>query len=430
MTTWSVVKDDTKENLRPARYIRYGILASVAVLVISLGLVLAPRTPPEAPKPAFSELARASALAEVMRLRLSGSQLADGTAGAERQALLQAVTLLTIQARALTSPDHGPSSEADGTAVAATPLTGTEVAATVAVAASGDSTVPSSGASGTAASTAATESDQPPASAEALVAALSASSRQRLADAAAADGGMARLLSAVGAGQLIQASALAPALGAPAPEFPAAMPPAAAGSCQAPGTSSAGSSPGPSSPEGPAGPAPTPSGQSSGTATLAAALAMTVKTEAETVYGYQVALARLEGSAAGSASQLLARHESVVGEAEALSRAHCVDIPPREAGYTLGPLFLEAPAAGLGSLEAGTLPVYGDLVALSEGSTRQWAVAGLVSASRRAALWGADAGPLPGIVVDTAQLPLLPDDGPAKGSTEPPAPTVTGQREH
>jgi hypothetical protein len=157
---------------------------------------------------------------------------------------------------------------------------------------------------------------------------------------------------------------------------------------------------------------------------------MTVKTEAETVYGYQVALARLEGSAAVSASQLLARHESVVGEAEALSRAHCVDIPPREAGYTLGPLFLEAPAAGLGSLEAGTLPVYGDLVALSEGSTRQWAVSGLVSASRRAALWGADAGPLPGIVVDTAQLPLLPDDGPAKGSTEPPAPTVTGQREH
>jgi hypothetical protein len=138
---------------------------------------------------------------------------------------------------------------------------------------------------------------------------------------------------------------------------------------------------------------------------------MTVKTEAETVYGYQVALARLDGGAATAASQLLARHETVVGEAEALSRAHCVEIPPREAGYTLGPLFFESPAAGLGSLEAGTLPVYGDLVALSQDGTRQWAISGLLAAASRSALWGADAGPLPGIVVDTAQLPQLPDAG-------------------
>lgn len=145
---------------------------------------------------------------------------------------------------------------------------------------------------------------------------------------------------------------------------------------------------------------------------------MTVKTEAETVYGYQVALARLEGSAAGAASQLLARHEAVLAEAEALSRAQCANIPPSEAGYTLGPLFLESPAAGLGSLEAGTLPVYGDLVALSDGNTRQWAISGLISAANRAALWGADSGPLPGIVVDTAQLPQLPEASPNPQSTQ------------
>ncbi|MCY1240703.1 hypothetical protein D9M72_535600 [compost metagenome] len=157
---------------------------------------------------------------------------------------------------------------------------------------------------------------------------------------------------------------------------------------------------------------------------------MTVKTEAETVYGYQVALARLDGAAAGSASQLLARHESVLAEAEALSRAQCVDIPPREAGYTLGPLFLESPAAGLGSLEAGTLPVYGDLVALSDGGIRQWAIAGLLAAANRAAQWGADSGPLPGIVVDTAQLPELATDSPAPESTAPgasPPPSDAGQ---
>lgn len=111
----------------------------------------------------------------------------------------------------------------------------------------------------------------------------------------------------------------------------------------------------------------------------------------------------------------------MLAEAEALSRAQCVDIPPREAGYTLGPLFLEAPAAGLGSLEAGTLPVYGDLVALSDGSTRQWAIAGLLAAANRAAKWGTDSGPLPGIVVDTAQLPELTPDSPAPESTAPPA---------
>lgn len=354
MTTWSVVKDDTKEKRRPARYFRYGVLASLAVLVISLGLALTPGTPPKAPEPAFSEQARAAALADTMRLRLAGSELADAVSGAERQALLHTVTLLTTQAAALKGPDQSPSPSPTGTA---TPSGGQ--AATVA-------------------------------SASELAAALNASSSRRLTDAEAADGGMARLLAAVGTAQMIQASSLATAVGAPAPEVPIpagpVSAPASGGSCPAAATTS---------------------GPANDSATPATALAMTVKTEAETVYGYQVALARLEGGAAGSAAKLLARHEAVLAEAEALSRAQCANIPPREAGYTLGPLFLEKPAAGLGSLEAGTLPVYGDLVALSDGSTRQWAISGLLAAANRAALWGADSGPLPGIVVDTAKLPQL-----------------------
>lgn len=379
MTTWSVVKDDTKENRRPGRYFRYGILASLAVLVISLGLALTPGPPPQAPEPPFSERARAAALAETMQLRLAGSKLADAVSGAERQGLLRAVTLLTTQAKALTGPDQGPSPSATGPAVG-----------TPAATASG-TPAPSSGQ--------AAPLDSP----AALITALSASGGQRLSDAEESDGGMARLLAAVGTAQLLQASSLATALGAAAPDMPALPGPAT------PPASSA-------APAGSCPPVPTPSGAGEGTATPATALAMTVKTEAETVYGYQVALARLEGTAAGSAAQLLARHESVLTEAEALSRAQCVDIPAREAGYTLGPLFLEAPAAGLGSLEAGTLPVYGDLVALSDGSTRHWAISGLLAAARRAALWGADSGPLPGIVVDTAQLPELPDASPAPQS--------------
>jgi hypothetical protein len=407
MTTWSVVKDDTKEKRRPGRYFRYGILASLALLVISLGLALTPGQPPEAPEPSFSERARASALAETMHLRTAGSLLADSVSGAERQALLRTVTLLTTQARALSGPDQKPppaataaaSGTASGEPSASAPVNGEPVVA-----------------------------DSP----AGLVAAVSASGTRRLKDAEASDGGMARLLAAVGTAQLIQASSLAPAVGATAPELPVLPAPSPAPAAAAAASPSAASLPAasPAAGESSCPPAPAASGPAAGSATTATALAMTVKTEAETVYGYQVALARLDGAAAGSASQLLARHESVLAEAEALSRAQCVDIPPREAGYTLGPLFLESPAAGLGSLEAGTLPVYGDLVALSDGGIRQWAIAGLLAAANRAAQWGADSGPLPGIVVDTAQLPELATDSPAPESTAPgasPPPSDAGQ---
>jgi hypothetical protein len=417
MTTWSVVKDDTKEKPRPAHYFRYGILASLAILVISLGLALTPGPPQEAPEPAFSERARASALAETTQLRLAGRKMADSFSGAERQALLRTVTLLTTQARALTGTGPEPSASATGAASASGAGTAT---ATPTAQAEG---APAEGA------------DSP----AALVAALSASGSQRLEDAAASDGGMARLLAAVGTAQVLQAASLAPALGAAAPAAPgspaaspaaaspaAASPAAASPTTEPPAPSSATAAPtaGDSCP-----PATTESGPAGGSATPKTALAMTVKTEAETIYGYQVALARLDGAAAGSASELLARHESVLAEAEALSRALCVDIPPREAGYTLGPSFLASPAAGLGSLEAGTLPVYGDLVALSGGSTRQWAISGLLAAANRAVLWGSDPGPLPGIVVDTAQLPELPEDSPSQESTAPgasPAPSDAG----
>jgi hypothetical protein len=381
MTTWSVVKDDTKEKRRPGRYFRYGILGSLALLVVSLGLALTPGPPREAPEPAFSERARAAALAETMQLRTAASQLADSVSGADRQALLRTVTLMTTQARALEGPDRGPSPAAaaagSGTRSASAPAS-----------TPGPGQVPGA--------------DTP----AGLAQALSASGSRRLADAQTSDGGMARLLAAVGAAQLLQASSLAPSTGTTPPAPSAAASPSV--------SSQSVSSPPPSSSAAPTS-CPSPpaaSGPADASATPGMALAMTVKTEAETVYGYQVALARLEGAAATSASQLLARHEAVLAEAEALSREHCVAIPPREAGYTLGPLFLESPAAGLGSLEAGTLPVYGDLVALSEGSTRQWAIAALLAAVNRAALWGADSGPLPGVVVDTAQLPELPQDSP------------------
>jgi hypothetical protein len=147
-------------------------------------------------------------------------------------------------------------------------------------------------------------------------------------------------------------------------------------------------------------------------ATLPGALAATVRTELETVYGYQVALTRLDGAAAARAWEQLARHEALAAGAEALSRVQCAPVPQREAGYTMKQNFLAAPAAGLGRLEASALPVYGDLVALSEGQTRQWAISGLVGAARRSALWGAETGALPGLAADPAGFPELPAPSP------------------
>lgn len=140
---------------------------------------------------------------------------------------------------------------------------------------------------------------------------------------------------------------------------------------------------------------------------------MTVKTEAETIYGYQVALTRLEKSNTQSASSLMERHEQLLQEAEELSRLHCVDAPHQEPGYSLKPEFLQAPAAGLGSLEAETLPVYADLVALSEGPARRWAIAGLWEAAQRSVQWGADPGAVPGVLFNADQLPPLPDEAAA-----------------
>jgi hypothetical protein len=146
---------------------------------------------------------------------------------------------------------------------------------------------------------------------------------------------------------------------------------------------------------------------------------MIVKTEAETVYGYQVALTRLEKSSTVSASLLLARHEQLLHEAEELSRLHCVNAPHQEAGYALEKEFLQSPAAGLGSLEAGTLPVYADLVALSEGPARRWAIAGLREAASRSVQWGAEPGAVPGVPFNADLLPALPDDEAASGSSSP-----------
>lgn len=387
MTTWSVVKDDTGEKrwqvsrrrLFPRILPRFALLACLALVTVSLGVALTPVVPREPAEPPFSERARASALTATLRLRAAGEQLSQAArgpgSGTGQPAFSQTVTLLTTQARALLAPGDVPRD-----AVAEPP----------------SPTPP-----------AAWSSPPLPTSAAGLAAELERSGSQRLADAATADGGMARLLAAVGTGQLLQASSLAAGAGVPA--VPAQADPASASASAQP--SGACLSPDATASSVPA--APSMGGTLPGAAALDGALAATVRIEAETVYGYQVALTRLGGDAAKQAAGQLGRHEALVSAAESLSRRHCVPVPPREAGYVLGPSFLAAPAAGLAGQESATLPVYGDLVALSDGETRRWAIAGLLDAARRAVLWGADPGPVPGLLADAAAFPALPAESPA-----------------
>ena len=199
MTTWSVVKDDTREKRWqdhfPRSLPRYVLMACLALVVVSLGVVLTPARPPEPAEPPFSEQARAAALAETRQLLDAGSQLDaaardgskdssaesadDRSAAAGNPAVERTVTLLTLQAQALLAPGESPADAAS------------------AASASGGATSP-------AASPATSSAAPRPATAAGLVLALADSGRQRLADAAKADGGMARLLAAVGTGSRSQ----------------------------------------------------------------------------------------------------------------------------------------------------------------------------------------------------------------------------------
>jgi hypothetical protein len=416
MTTWSVVNDDSREKRWqdhfPRSLPRYVLLVCLALVVVSLGVVLMPARTPVPAEPPFSEQARAAALAETVQLLDAGSRLGtakqdssrdvsagspDGpSAGAGNPAIDRTVTLLTTQAQALLAPGESPAGAAGATA--ADSGRGTPPATSSAAPAPSVSGAPSAGQTKAGASAAPL-----PSTAAGLAAALADSGNKRLADAAVADGGMARLLAAVGTAQLLQASALAADTGTAAPVAEVASPQLSA-TCPSPSATSQSETEQSAAGQSSAGQSG--SGQSAAASSLGGALAAVVRTEAQTIYGYQVALPRLAGDAAKSAAEELSRHDALLSGAESLSLLHCSAVPPREAGYALGQSFLASPAAGLGSLEAATLPAYGDLVALSEGETRQWAIAALLGAGKRAVLWGTDPGALPGL--DPATLPSQP----------------------
>ncbi|MDQ0769856.1 hypothetical protein QF031_002605 [Pseudarthrobacter defluvii] len=351
---------DAQPRLRP---FRFAVFALAALVVLSLGFALIPAERPAPAEPSFTERARAAALSTAMDLRASGMDLAS-TGAADSTALAPVVTLLTIQARALMSPSL----------MSATPEP--------APALSPASPAPSPTAA--------------PLSAAGLVQALADSGTARIKDAQTADGGMARLLAGTGTAQLLAAGRLAAATGVPVPQGAAGAEEEVAGSttaspCPSPSASAAQRGSGP--------------GALPGTRQV---LAAAVAAEQQAAYGYQAALPRLRPTEAGPASEFLAAHKELAAYGGERLRLACGGAVPQQPGYVLDPGFLAAPAAGLGRLEVATLASYGDLVAVSQGQDRKWALSALQAAAGRALHWGADPGPVPGLTLDVGQLPALP----------------------
>jgi hypothetical protein len=229
---------------------------------------------------------------------------------------------------------------------------------------------------------------------------------RRLNNALDADGGMARLLAGAGAAQLLAAQDVAASAGVPPKELPVRQEDTKPSTQPAPATEEC-TSPAPSA-EGDGEPHGDGAGQGAGAA-LGPALAAVLESEREAVYGYQAALTRLDPAATAKASTFLAEHVDLADEAEAYAALHCSVLPPAQPGYVLDASFLNAPAAGLARLESGILTALGDVVALSSGPTRDWAVQALVAAADRTVLWGGDPGAVPGLALDGFGLPPLPE---------------------
>ncbi|TQJ40422.1 uncharacterized protein DUF4439 [Arthrobacter sp. SLBN-112] len=353
------------------RPFRFAVLGLAVLVVLSLGFALNPAEKPAPAPPSFSERARAAALSEAMDLRAAGVELASA-GPAESTAVEPVVTLLTIQARALSGP------ASDSSPASASP--------------SSTGGLPSAGLSTAGAPAAGLQS------AAELVQALANSGTARVKDAETADGGMARLLAGTGTAQLLAAGRLAAATGVPAPQGPAGTPEEAAAATATaslcPSLSEPAAAPKAAGPDAPA--------------SAGRALAAAITAEQQAAYGYQAALPRLAPAEAGPASEFLLRHKEQAAAAAERLRSACGAPLPQQPGYVLEPGFLAAPAAGLGKLEAATLAAYGDVVAVSQGQDRRWALSALQSAAGRAQRWGADPGPVPGLRLDIDQLPPLP----------------------
>ncbi|MBG6180617.1 DUF4439 domain-containing protein [Arthrobacter sp. CAN_A1] len=102
-------------------------------------------------------------------------------------------------------------------------------------------------------------------------------------------------------------------------------------------------------------------------------LAEAVAAEYQSAYAYEVTAARAPDPA--SLLTLAGQHTAAAAEGEALlDTVVCTASPPRIPAFALDPGFVADPAATLAGLETSLVGMYADLVGLTDGTARQWAI--------------------------------------------------------
>ncbi|WP_026819719.1 DUF4439 domain-containing protein [Arthrobacter castelli] len=356
---------------RSTRIIRALLLSLVALLVVSLGTVVAVRDQSPTPEPpGMSDRALSTTRAATRDLQQQAKALAAilKDDGDTQQVLSTAVQTLQRHQRML-----APAATSGQTASAASPEP----------TAGQEPTAPDTAPSGTATATKTPEPDLP-----SLVKAMARSGRAALDDAADTTAPVARELAVAGTEQLTTAHALADAAGLPQPELPetpAGAVPAESHSCgttEPPADSqkpSAGAQTSPASARDPA----------KGVARQqeVRALQATLTGLQRAVYAYETAVPRLSGKAASFAAERLQQHRRMLETGTRTLESACGRAPVAEPAYLLPDGFRQAPAAGLAAVEEDLVEMYEDLTGLSDGAARQWTLGALPRASLAARHW-------------------------------------------
>ena len=197
-----------------------------------------------------------------------------------------------------------------------------------------------------------------------FVADLFSSAQQNLNAAVTAEPGIARLLASVGASQRRQALALADLQGLKSPP-PGPLPSVAAGPSP--------TCPAPIPRNGTAGGSTPRAGTSPEDHPEADLLGEAVAAEHRSAYAYEVAAAR--GAEPSTLVEFAAEHASAAWAGETLLRTiTCPQPGPQAPAFALDAAFFDDPEATLAALNTELMTMYVDMVGLTDGPARRWAV--------------------------------------------------------
>lgn len=337
MTSSRVVKDSSgprrsgPHGAAPSvarRTIRSLALVLAFVLVVALGINLDGPPAPGPPSLSFTEQAQVDAEVTATGLAAAAVILSDGAAVNDPEvgdAYAATADLLREQAAALRNPVL---SQVSSPAVSADPDASPE---------------PAGGSSSTG-----TATPEPAPTPTGFVADLFSAAQQNLEASIAAEPGIARLLASVAVSQRHQALALAGHQGLEAPDWEQLPTAAAVPQPECVATD----------------PVDPPETEPLGTA---------VSAEHQAAYAYEVAAARTSDGAHLTDRARQHAVAAVAGES-VLRELVCTQLPTQVPAFALDAGFLDDPAGTLDQLNTELVGMYADLVGLTDGPARLWAV--------------------------------------------------------